>query len=87
MRFAFGLAEYIGIRHDAERLRDDSARLTGASNPGTIALPGNSFSVNEPEGIAQIQSIEVRVQQASSNQDWLRAFNLQVKVLGDLLVH
>src|SRR5215471_6287719 len=34
-RFAFGLFEYIGIRIDAERLRADRARLTGASNPGT----------------------------------------------------
>src|SRR5260370_16620623 len=34
-RLAFGLFEYIGIRIDAERLRADSARLTGASNPGT----------------------------------------------------
>src|SRR5262245_20216319 len=34
-RFAFGLFEYIGIRIDAERLRADSARFTGASNPGT----------------------------------------------------
>src|SRR5258706_1607578 len=34
-RLALGLFEYIGIRIDAERLRADSARLTGASNPGT----------------------------------------------------
>src|SRR6267378_2138078 len=34
-RFALGLFEYIGIRIDAERLRADSARLTGASKPGT----------------------------------------------------
>src|SRR6266850_1671379 len=34
-RLAFGLFEYIGIRMAAERLRADSARLTGASNPGT----------------------------------------------------
>src|SRR5919204_2185084 len=34
-RFAFGLFEYIGIRIEADRLRADSARLTGASNPGT----------------------------------------------------
>src|SRR5438552_15668656 len=34
-RLAFGLFEYIGIRIDADRLRADSARLTGASNPGT----------------------------------------------------
>src|SRR5215510_4353128 len=34
-RLAFGLFEYIGMRIAAERLRADSARLTGASNPGT----------------------------------------------------
>src|SRR6267378_4194317 len=34
-RLAFWLFEYIGIRMAAERLRADSARLTGASNPGT----------------------------------------------------
>src|SRR5215510_10342722 len=34
-RLAFGLFEYIGIRIEAERLRADSARFTGASNPGT----------------------------------------------------
>src|ERR1044071_5096888 len=34
-RFAFGLFEYIGIRIDAERLRAEIARLTGASKPGT----------------------------------------------------
>src|SRR6185436_21029251 len=34
-RLAFGLFEYIGMRIDAERLRAESARLTGASNPGT----------------------------------------------------
>jgi len=38
MRLALGLAEYIGIRQDAERLRDDMARLTGASKPGTRRL-------------------------------------------------
>src|SRR3569832_2328202 len=37
-RFAFGDAEYIGMRHDAERLRREYARLTGASNPGTSRL-------------------------------------------------
>ena len=30
-RFAFGLAEYIGMRHAAERLRREYARFTGAS--------------------------------------------------------
>src|SRR5919198_3969251 len=34
-RLAFGLFEYIGIRIDADRLRADIARFTGASNPGT----------------------------------------------------
>src|SRR2546430_17021735 len=34
-RLAFGLFEYIGMRMAAERLRADSARLTGASKPGT----------------------------------------------------
>src|SRR5919204_3455110 len=34
-RFAFGLFEYIGMRIAADRLRAESARLTGASNPGT----------------------------------------------------
>src|SRR5690349_13680001 len=34
-RLAFGLFEYIGIRIDADRLRAEIARLTGASNPGT----------------------------------------------------
>src|SRR5919201_5432859 len=34
-RFALGLFEYIGIRIDADRLRADSARFTGASKPGT----------------------------------------------------
>src|SRR5262249_17257637 len=37
-RFAFGEAEYIGIRHAAERLRREYARFTGASNPGTRRL-------------------------------------------------
>src|SRR5687767_2804329 len=35
MRFAFGDGEYIGIRTAAERFRDEYARLTGASKPGT----------------------------------------------------
>src|SRR2546429_9076871 len=34
-RLALGLLEYIGMRIDADRVRADSARLTGASNPGT----------------------------------------------------
>src|SRR5215510_7299573 len=34
-RLALGLFEYIGIRIAAERLRAESARFTGASNPGT----------------------------------------------------
>src|SRR5207249_4009674 len=38
IRFAFGLAEYVGIRIAAERLRAEYARLTGASNPGTSRL-------------------------------------------------
>src|ERR1051325_6232985 len=37
-RLAFGDAEYIGIRHDAERLRREYARFTGASKPGTRRL-------------------------------------------------
>src|SRR5512133_1600081 len=37
-RFAFGDAEYIGMRHAAERLRREYARLTGASKPGTRRL-------------------------------------------------
>src|ERR1051326_6059436 len=37
-RFAFGLAEYVGIRIAAERFRAEYARLTGASNPGTRRL-------------------------------------------------
>ena len=31
----FGDGEYIGILMEAERLRDEYARLMGASNPGT----------------------------------------------------
>ena len=34
-RFALGFFEYIGMRIAAERFRADSARLTGASKPGT----------------------------------------------------
>src|ERR1044071_6311528 len=37
-RFAFGLAEYIGMRHAAERFRREYARFTGASKPGTRRL-------------------------------------------------
>src|SRR3954470_8966854 len=37
-RFALGLAEYIGMRHAAERLRREYARFTGASYPGTSRL-------------------------------------------------
>src|SRR6266496_1481805 len=37
-RLAFGLAEYIGIRHAAERFRREYARFTGASYPGTRRL-------------------------------------------------
>src|SRR5205085_6002958 len=37
-RLAFGDAEYIGIRHAAERLRREYARFTGGSNPGTRRL-------------------------------------------------
>src|SRR5579864_5155206 len=37
-RFAFGLAEYIGMRTAALRLRREYARFTGASNPGTRRL-------------------------------------------------
>src|SRR5438093_12729092 len=37
-RFALGLAEYVGIRIAAERLRAEYARFTGASNPGTRRL-------------------------------------------------
>src|SRR5580704_19756836 len=35
IRRVFGLGPVIGIRTDAERLRLEYARLTGASNPGT----------------------------------------------------
>ena len=35
MRFVFGDGEYIGMRIDAERLRLEYARFTGASKPGT----------------------------------------------------
>src|SRR4051794_29463284 len=37
-RFAFGLFEYSGIRTDAERLRCEYTRFTGASYPGTSRL-------------------------------------------------
>src|SRR5208283_4606188 len=37
-RLAFGEAEYIGMRHAAERLRREYARFTGASKPGTRRL-------------------------------------------------
>src|ERR1041384_8497211 len=37
-RFALGDAEYIGIRHAAERFRREYARFTGASKPGTRRL-------------------------------------------------
>src|SRR6202008_5181636 len=37
-RFALGDAEYIGMRHAAERLRREYARFTGASKPGTRLL-------------------------------------------------
>src|SRR6476659_9037288 len=37
-RFAFGLFEYSGMRTDAERLRCEYTRLTGASYPGTSRL-------------------------------------------------
>src|SRR6266481_9729760 len=37
-RLAFGEAEYMGIRHAAERFRREYARFTGASNPGTRRL-------------------------------------------------
>src|SRR5439155_27106693 len=36
--FAFGDAEYIGIRQAADRLRREYARFTGASKPGTRRL-------------------------------------------------
>src|SRR5262249_61622953 len=35
IRFAAGDGEYIGMRIAAERLRDEYARFTGASKPGT----------------------------------------------------
>src|SRR5881394_2768333 len=38
IRFAFGFAEYVGIRIAAERFRAEYARFTGASNPGTRRL-------------------------------------------------
>ncbi|CAF0697237.1 hypothetical protein MPNT_210018 [Candidatus Methylacidithermus pantelleriae] len=38
IRLAFGLAECVGIRMAAERLRAEYARFTGASNPGTRRL-------------------------------------------------
>src|SRR4051794_10520439 len=38
IRLAFGDGEYIGIRIAADRLRDEYARFTGASNPGTSRL-------------------------------------------------
>src|ERR1051326_1039911 len=37
-RLAFGEAEYIGMRHAAERFRREYARFTGASKPGTSRL-------------------------------------------------
>src|SRR5258706_14627314 len=37
-RLALGLGEYIGMRIAADRLRDEYARFTGASNPGTSRL-------------------------------------------------
>src|SRR5580692_3232748 len=37
-RLAFGLGEYTGMRHAAERLRWEYTRLTGASKPGTSRL-------------------------------------------------
>src|SRR5438477_11617960 len=37
-RLALGDAEYIGIRHAAERFRREYARFTGASKPGTRRL-------------------------------------------------
>src|SRR5256885_5233659 len=37
-RLAFGDGEYMGMRTAAERLRDEYARFTGASNPGTSRL-------------------------------------------------
>src|SRR5579863_847579 len=37
-RFSFGDAEYMGMRHAAERFRREYARFTGASNPGMSLL-------------------------------------------------
>src|SRR5512140_3258689 len=37
-RLAFGLGEYMGMRMAALRLRDEYARFTGASKPGTSRL-------------------------------------------------
>ena len=37
-RFAAGLSKYIAMRAAAERLRADSARIVGASYPGTNRL-------------------------------------------------
>src|ERR1700722_2052743 len=37
-RLALGEAEYIGMRHAAERFRLEYARFTGASKPGTSRL-------------------------------------------------
>src|SRR5262249_43690192 len=37
-RLALGDAEYMGMRHAADRLRREYARLTGASKPGTSLL-------------------------------------------------
>src|SRR6266576_2133629 len=38
IRFAFGEGEYIGMRIAALRLREEYARFTGASKPGTSRL-------------------------------------------------
>src|ERR1700693_4572952 len=38
IRLALGLGEYIGMRMAALRFRDEYARFTGASNPGTRRL-------------------------------------------------
>src|SRR4029079_13157165 len=37
-RLAFGESPPMGMRTDADRLRDEYARLTGASKPGTSRL-------------------------------------------------
>src|SRR5437899_8462290 len=37
-RLALGLGEYVGMRIAAERFRDEYARFTGASKPGTSRL-------------------------------------------------